>query len=80
MFLPNRAIGSVITDTMMKIHFHAGSPPLPASVCSKPAWIQPPAMLPSWPKQQNTAARVPSSDFLYHEPRMNCAPTLDESA
>lgn len=33
-------------------------------------------MLPKLPKPQNTAARVPSSDCLYQEPYMKCAPTL----
>lgn len=28
---------------------------------------------------QKIAARVPSSDFLYHEPRMKCAPTLHKA-
>lgn len=73
---PNNATGIVMTDTIMKIHFHAGRPPLPARVSSRPACIQPPDIVPSWPNTQKTAARTPSSDFRYHEPSMNCAPTL----
>ena len=73
---PNRAKGIVITETTMNIHLHGGNDPLPLSDASKAAWIQPPAMLPKLPKPQNTAARVPSSDCLYHEPYMKCAPTL----
>lgn len=74
--LPNSATGMVITETIMKIHFQAGRPCLPANDFNRPAWIQPPAILPRWPKIQNIAARVPSSVFLYQEPKIKCAPTL----
>lgn len=54
-------------ETMMKIQRQAGRPAVPFAVARRAAWIQPPAMLPRWPKQQKTAARVLSSDFLYQE-------------
>lgn len=60
----------VMTDMMMKSHRHAASPPLSANESKRPAWTQPPAKLPSWPKQQKTAARVLSSDIVYQEPKM----------
>lgn len=56
--------------------YQGGNEPLPLSDPSKAAWIQPPAMLPRLPNPQKTAARVPSSDCLYQEPYMKCAPTL----
>lgn len=73
---PKIAVGTVIIPTIMKIHRQAGNPFFPASDSSRPAWIQPPAILPSCPQQTNIAALVPSSDFLYHEPYIKCAPTL----
>lgn len=44
--LPNKATGIVMTETMMKIHFHAGRPSLPERAANSPAWIQPPAIDP----------------------------------
>ena len=76
MFVPNRATGIVITETTINIHRQAGNPALPASDSSNPDWIQLPVMLPRWPKQQNSAARVPSSDLRYQDPRVKWAPTL----
>jgi len=66
--LPKIAVGIVITDTMMNIHRHAGCPSLPANDSNSRAWIHPPAMLPRCRKQTKTAALVPSSGFLYHDP------------
>lgn len=57
-----------MTDTTINIHRHGGSPPLSLSDPSNAAWIQPPAMLPRFPKPQNTAARLPSSAWVYQEP------------
>lgn len=74
--VPRAATGMVMTETITKTHRHAGSPPLPSRDSIRPAWIHPPAMLPRCPKQQKIAALVLSSDFLYQEPYMKCAPTL----
>lgn len=62
------ATGMVMTETTMNMILQAGREPLPDSDRSKPAWIQPPDMLPRLPNPQKTAALVPSSDCVYHDP------------
>ena len=37
-FSPNTALGIVITDTIMKIHLHAGKPALPSNAANNPAF------------------------------------------
>lgn len=74
-YSPKTAKGMVMHETTTKISRQGSIGPSDRDARS-PAWIHPPAMLPRLPKAQKTAARVASSDCLYHDPYMKCAPTL----